>query len=117
MVALDTISRYCDGSSVRRVGELPFKYCKEKLKEVSIVNEGHISTTILFLYDIGIIAEPSGALSVAALDNYKEEIKGKNVVCIIAGGNTELSRLEEFKEHSLLYEGLKYFFLINLPMR
>ncbi len=81
------------------------------------MDEGHISTTILFLYDIGIIAEPAGALSVAALDSFKDDIKGKNVVCILAGGNTELSRLDEFKEHSLLYEGLKYFFLINFPMR
>ncbi|EGR32305.1 threonine dehydratase, putative [Ichthyophthirius multifiliis] len=117
VVVLDSISRYCDGSSIRRVGDLPFKICKEKLSQVHVVQEGHISTTILFLYDIGIIAEPAGALSVAALDFFKDEIKGKNVVCILAGGNTELSRLDEFKEHSLLYEGLKYFFLINFPMR
>lgn len=76
-----------------------------------------ISSTILSLYDNGLITEPAGAIAIAGLEFYKEEIKGKNVVCILSGGNTDLSRLDEFKEHSLLYEGLKYFFLISFPLR
>lgn len=87
------------------------------MNEVKIVPEGMISSTILYLYDNGLITEPAGAIAIAGLEFYKEEIKGKNVVCILSGGNTDLSRLDEFKEHSLLYEGLKYFFLINFPLR
>lgn len=76
-----------------------------------------ISTTILSLYDNGLVTEPAGAIAIAGLELFKEQIKEKNVVCILSGGNTDLSRLDEFKEHSLLYEGLKYFFLINFPLR
>lgn len=57
------------------------------------------------------------ALSVAILDKYAHEIKDKNVVCILSGGTVDLSRFDEFKEHSQLYEGLKYFFLIEMPFK
>jgi len=100
-----------------QVGDKPFEICQKHLKEVRLVPEGLISTTILNLYDNGLITEPAGAISIAGLESLKEEIRGKNVVCILSGGNTDLSRLDEFKEHSLLYEGLKYFFLINFPLR
>lgn len=76
------------------------------------VTEVKISTTILNLYEEGIPVEPSGALSVAGLEKYKDEIKGKNVVCIVSGASVDLSRFDEFKELSLLEEGLKYFFLV-----
>ena len=64
-----------------------------------------------------IVAEPAGALTIAALDFYKEKIKGKNVVCVISGGNNDISRTEEIKERSLLYEGLKHYFLVQFPQR
>ncbi|KAL4512614.1 hypothetical protein ABPG72_020451 [Tetrahymena utriculariae] len=116
-VILDKISRYCDGSAIRKVGDKPFELCKKNLDELRLVPEGLISSTILNLYDNGLITEPAGAISIAGLELYKQEIKGKNIVCILSGGNTDLSRLDEFKEHSLLYEGLKYFFLITFPLR
>ena len=64
-----------------------------------------------------IVVEPAGALSIAALDMYKEAIKGKNVVCIISGSNNDITRTEEIKERSLMYEGLKHYFLINFYQR
>ena len=64
-----------------------------------------------------IVVEPAGALTIAALDFYKEQIKGKNVVCIVSGSNNDITRTEEIKERSLLYEGLKHYFLVQFPQR
>lgn len=75
-------------------------------------------TTILQLYNKdAIVVEPAGALSVAVLDQLKEEIKGKNVVCIISGSNNDIDRMQEIKERSLLYEGLKHYFVLEFPQR
>ena len=63
------------------------------------------------------MVEPAGALSVAALRFFADEIRGKNVVCIISGGNNDIVRMEEIKERSLLYEGLKHYFIVQLPQR
>ena len=83
-----------------------------------LVPEGKVCTTILKLYDEdAIVAEPAGALTIAALDMLKDEIKGKNVVCLVSGGNNDITRTEEIKERSLLYEGLKHYFIIRFPQR
>jgi len=63
------------------------------------------------------VVEPAGALTVASLDSYKSAIKGKNVVCLVSGGNNDITRTEEIMERSLLYEGLKHYFLIRFPQR
>ncbi|MGH2563202.1 MAG: threonine dehydratase, partial [Ginsengibacter sp.] len=64
-----------------------------------------------------IVAEPAGALSIAALDQYVDEIKGKNVVCVVSGGNNDIDRMPEIKERSLQHEGLKHYFLVNFAQR
>ena len=80
--------------------------------------EGKICTCILELYNKdAIVVEPAGALSVAALEFHKDEIKGKKVVCIISGGNNDIDRMSEIKELSLLYEGYKHYFIVRFPQR
>src|SRR5690606_19633853 len=80
--------------------------------------EGKVCTTILQMYNQeAIVAEPAGALSVAALDFCKEQIKGKKVVCVISGGNNDIERMQEIKELSLLYENLKHYFVVRFPQR
>jgi len=117
-VTLDSINRFVDGAAVKRVGELTYRYCQELLDEMALVPEGKICTTILRLYnEDAIVAEPAGALSVAALDLFKDRIKGKKVVCIVSGGNNDIDRMAEIKEMSLLYEGLKHYFLVRFPQR
>ena len=64
-----------------------------------------------------IVVEPAGALSIAALDSYAEQIRGKNVVCIVSGGNNDIERMPEIKDRSLIYEGLKHYFIIQFPQR
>lgn len=117
-VTLDSIDRFVDGAAVKRVGELTFSICKDVLDDMRLVPEGKICTTILRLYnEDAIVVEPAGALSIAALDDFREEIKGKNVVCIVSGSNNDIDRMQEIKERSLQYEGLKHYFLINFAQR
>ncbi|RMG26157.1 MAG: threonine ammonia-lyase [Bacteroidetes bacterium] len=118
IVNLPHINKFVDGASVRRVGKLTFEICKEMLEDVVLVPEGKVCSTILQLYNQeAIVAEPAGALSIAALDFLRPRIKGKTVVCILSGGNNDIMRMEEIKERSLLYEGLKHYFLIRFPQR
>ena len=119
VVTLPKIDNFVDGAAVQRVGELTYHICREVLQHpILTVPEGKICTTILELYnDQGIVAEPAGALSVAALDQMRDEIRGKNVVCVVSGGNNDITRTEEIMERSLLYEGLKRYFIIQFPQR
>jgi threonine dehydratase len=88
------------------------------LDEMLTVPEGRICTTILKLYnEDAIVVEPAGALSIAALEAYSDKIKGKKVVCIISGGNNDIARMQEIREKSLLYEGLKHYFIVRFPQR
>ncbi len=115
---LEEINKFVDGAAVRRVGDKALEICREVLNDIVLVPEGKVCTTILKLYnEDAIVVEPAGALSISALDFYKDEIKGKNVVCIVSGSNNDITRTEEIKERSLLYEGLKHYFLINFSQR
>ena len=117
-VTLDTIDGFVDGAAVKRVGDITFSICKDVLEEVELVPEGKVCSTILKLYnEDAIVVEPAGALSIAALDIYAEEIQGKNVVCIVSGSNNDIDRMQEIKERSLQYEGLKHYFLVRFAQR
>ncbi|MDM1066075.1 threonine ammonia-lyase IlvA [Myroides odoratimimus] len=116
--ALNTVDTFVDGAAVKRVGDLNFAICKESLHDVITVAEGKVCTTILKLYnEEALVVEPAGALSIAALDLYKDKLVGKKVVCIVSGSNNDITRTEEIKERSLLYEGLKHYFIVNFPQR
>lgn len=118
VVDLPEIDKFVDGAAVKKVGDKTFNICKENLDDIILVPEGKVCTTILELYnESAIVAEPAGALTIAALDFLKDEIKGKNVVCLVSGGNNDITRTEEIKERSLLYEGLKHYFIIRFPQR
>lgn len=115
---LESIEKFVDGAAVKRMGDTSFEICKELLYEANTVSEGAVCSTILKVYnENALVVEPAGALSIAALELYKEEIKGKNVVCIVSGGNNDITRMEEMKERSLLHEGLKHYFIIRFPQR
>ncbi|MEF2967807.1 threonine ammonia-lyase IlvA [Paenibacillus sp. M1] len=118
VVTLESIDKFVDGAAVKRVGDLNYEICKDLLDDIVKVPEGKACTTILELYnDSAIVVEPAGALPVSALDMYREQIRGKTVVCIISGGNNDIDRMQEMKERSLIYEGLLHYFLINFPQR
>lgn len=118
IVVLDEIDKFVDGASVQRVGDSTFEICQKVVDEMVLVPEGKVCSTILKLYnEEAIVVEPAGALSIAALDFFREQIKGKSVVCLVSGGNNDIIRMEEIKERSLLYEGLKHYFLVRFPQR
>jgi len=117
-VALTTIDKFIDGAAVKQVGTLTFDICKNNIDDIILVPEGKVCTTILRLYnEEAMVVEPAGALAIAALDFYKEQIAGKIVVCIVSGSNNDIERTAEIKERSLLYEGLMHYFLIQFPQR
>jgi len=115
---LEAIESFVDGAAVKRVGDLNFAICKENLSEVVTVDEGKICQTILDLYNKdAIVVEPAGALSISALEQYADEIKGKNVVCVVSGSNNDITRMAEIKERALIYAQLKHYFIIKFPQR
>jgi threonine dehydratase len=117
-VELENIDKFVDGAAVKRVGDITFSFCKDAIDDMHLVPEGKICTTILQMYnEEAIVVEPAGAMSVAALDDYAEQIKGKHIVCIVSGGNNDIARMQEIKERSLIYEGLKHYFLIRFAQR
>ncbi len=117
-VVVENIDRFVDGAAVKKVGEVTFQYCKDALDEMHLVPEGKICSTILQLYNQdAIVVEPAGALSIAALDDYADQIVGKKVVCVLSGSNNDIDRMQEIKERSLQYEGLKHYFLIRFAQR
>lgn len=118
LVQLDEIEKFVDGASVQRVGDLTFEICQKNLDVMTTVHEGKICQTILEMYNKdAIVAEPAGVMSIAALDEFKEEIKGKTVVCLVSGSNNDITRTAEIKERALLYANLKHYFIIKFPQR
>lgn len=115
---IDEVEKFVDGASVKRVGDLNFNICKENLTQMATVHEGKICQTILDMYNKdAIVVEPAGAMTVAVLDDYREEIKGKNVVCLVSGSNNDITRTEEIKERALLHGGMKHYFIVRFPQR
>jgi threonine dehydratase len=117
-VKLDNIDSFVDGAAVKRVGDATFEICKQVIDDMHLIPEGKICSTILKLYnEEAIVVEPAGAISVAALDDYANQIKGKKIVCIVSGSNNDIERMQEIKERSLQFEGLKHYFLIRFAQR
>ena len=118
VVELEQIDKFVDGAAVKKAGALTYEICREVLDDIIIVPEGAVCTTIIQMYNkSAIVVEPAGALSAAALRFYADKIKGKKVACIVSGSNNDITRMEEIREKSLLYEGLKHYFLINFPQK
>ncbi|MGG1401296.1 threonine ammonia-lyase IlvA [Bacillus salipaludis] len=118
VTSLKEIDPFVDGAAVKTVGAHTFEICKDLVEDIVVVPEGKVCTTLISLYnENAIVVEPTGALSIAALDSYKEQIKGKTVVCIVSGGNNDIGRMQEIKERSKIYEGLQHYFIVQFPQR
>lgn len=115
---LKHIDKFVDGAAVQRVGDYTFEICKVHLSDMITIPEGKVCQTILDLYNRdAIVVEPAGALTIAALDYFKDVIKDKNVVCIVSGSNNDITRTAEIKERALLYGKLKHYFIVRFPQR
>ncbi len=114
VVTIPSVDTFCDGVAVKAVGQLTYEISKEIIDELVIVEEGQVATDMIELYqNEGIITEPAGALAVSALDKIKDKVIGKKVVCVICGGNNDLSKYPEVMERSLIWQGRKYYFLVE----
>ncbi|TWD80836.1 L-threonine ammonia-lyase [Kribbella amoyensis] len=115
-VTLDHLDSFVDGAAVRRVGEVTLPLVAAAGVELTSVPEGLVCSEMLALYQTdGLIAEPAGALSPAALGNGVAVKPGETVVCLLSGGNNDVSRYGEILERSLVHEGLKHYFLVTFP--
>ncbi len=115
-VALSSVDTFVDGAAVGRVGELTFPLVRDLVDDVVAVPEGAVCTEMLDLYQSeGIIAEPAGALASAAARRLLAREPTGTTVCIVSGGNNDVSRYAEVVERSLLYEGIRNYFLVTFP--
>jgi len=115
---LNSIDPFVDGAAVRKVGDDAYDLCDNYLDKLVLVSEGKICQSILKLYNReAIVVEPAGAMSTASLKMIGEEIKGKNVVCLICGGNNDITRMAEIKERALLEAKLLHYFIVRFPQR
>ncbi|TDD47594.1 threonine dehydratase [Kribbella antibiotica] len=115
-VTLPQLDSFVDGAAVRRVGDVTLPLVASAGVELMSVPEGLVCSEMLELYQVdGLIAEPAGALSTSALGNGLTVRPGETVVCLLSGGNNDVSRYSEILERSLVYEGLKHYFLVTFP--
>jgi threonine dehydratase len=114
-VALDDVDGFVDGAAVRQVGDVTFSIVAAAGVPVTTVDEGALCSEQLAMYQSeGIIAEPAGALASAALGGVHLR-PGSTAVCVVSGGNNDVSRYGEILERSLVHEGLKHYFLVDFP--
>nr|WP_228430805.1 threonine ammonia-lyase IlvA [Baekduia soli] len=115
-VALDELDPFVDGAAVRRVGDATFPVVRDAGARIVSVQTGRVCVEMLALYQTdGIIAEPAGALATAALGTEVVPEPGATTVCILSGGNNDVSRYSEILERALIFEGLKHYFLVDFP--
>lgn len=119
-MTMENIDNFVDGASVSRVGDLTYSLCKEHLDDIFVVNNGRICNEMLELYqEDGIIVEPAGCLSISGLDELSKrmDITGKNIVCIISGGNNDIMRYPEILEKNKSFLGLKHYYVIEFSQK
>lgn len=114
VITLGHIDKFVEGTAVKTVGKLGFGIAKKLVDKILLIPEGKVCQEMISLYqDNGIVTEPAGALAVSALEQLGGKIKGKTVVCVISGGNNDISRYPEIIDRSLAYQGLKHYFIIE----
>ncbi|MBB4077834.1 threonine dehydratase [Lewinella aquimaris] len=117
IVTLDKIDSFVDGAAVRRVGTHNFPIVRETFEKIELVDEGKVCGVMLDLYnEDGLVVEPAGALSIAVLDQLGD-LTGKHIVCVVSGGNNDITRTPEIQERALMYAGLKHYFIVEFPQR
>lgn len=118
-VTLSDVDSFVDGAAVARIGELPFECLKDISPDhILACAEDRICSTMLEMLNVeGIVLEPAGALSIDALQDIREQIRGKRVVCVTSGGNFDFERLPEVKERAQRFRNLKKYFILRMPQR
>lgn len=106
IIKLDSVNTIADGIKVMEPGENTFKLVSEYVDEIVTVTEDEISSAILALIEQQkMIAEGAGAVSVAAVMFNKLPVKGKKVVCVVSGGNIDVTILSRVIKRGLMNTG------------
>lgn len=118
-VDVSPINTFVDGAAVAKIGVRTFEKLKDaRRSDVVHLSEDRICVSIIEMLNVeGIVLEPAGALSIEALGEVADQIKGKTVVCVTSGGNFDFERLPEVKERAQRYSGLKKYFILRMPQR
>jgi threonine dehydratase len=118
-VTLDRVDSFVDGAAVARIGDLPFAHLGDvDPRRVLLAPEDRLCTTMLEMLNVeGIVLEPAGALSIDALADLGDALRGRRVVCVTSGGNFDFERLPEVKERAQRYSGVKKYLILRLPQR
>lgn len=118
-ISLPEVDTFVDGAAVARVGDVTFPVVRDLVDEIITVEAGAVSTEMLDLYQVeGIVAEPAGALASAAIRTMAGELGSDGaVVCIVSGGNNDVSRYGEILERSLIHQGLRHYFMVTFPQQ
>ena len=99
---LASVSTMADGIAVKEPGTLTFEACMKYVDGIVTVTEAEIASAILMLLEKHkMVAEGAGAVSVAAAMTNKVDIKGKNVVCVVSGGNVDVNVLDRIIDKGL----------------
>ncbi|MDQ1198180.1 threonine dehydratase [Rhizobium sp. SORGH_AS 787] len=119
-VTLNKVDNFVDGAAVARIGDLNFQALKDfPSEQVELIPENAICVTIIDMLNLeGVVLEPAGALSIAALEKLgRERLEGKRVICVVSGGNFDFERLPDVKERAMRFTGVKKYFILRLPQR
>ena len=114
-VTLSTVNTFADGIAVKHPGDLTFELIKDYVDEVVTVTEDEIALAILALIEKQkLIAEGAGAVSIAAILADKIPVEGKNVVCLVSGGNIDVNILSRVITRGLVSSGRNATLMIAL---
>lgn len=112
---LESVQTIADGIAVKEPGVNTFEYVKKYVDEVVTVSDEETAAAILSLIERNkLVAEGAGAVAVAAAMFDKVPVKGKKVVCLVSGGNIDVSTLSRIITRGLSKSGRNYTFTINL---
>ena len=120
VVTLDQVDNFVDGAAVAQIGDLNFAALSGfSADQVMLLSENAICVTMIDMLNVeGVVLEPAGALSLAALDALgREALEGKTVVAVVSGGNFDFERLPDVKERAMRHKGLKKYFILRLAQR
>lgn len=114
VIELPKVDTMADGTAVKKPGDLTFELIREFVDEVVTVSEFEILEAILLLMEKHkLIVEGAGALSLAGLKRLKS--KNKKVVCLVSGGNIDISTISAIINRALVSRGRLFCFTVNLP--
>lgn len=117
-VELEYIDVFCDGTAVKKVGELTYALCTGLIDEFITVTNEEVCAAIQILWEKQrCVPEPSGAMGLAGLMKQQDEVKDAKTLCILAGSNMDFGQLAWVAQHAAIGGARRKYFRFELPER